>query len=94
MTGFRVGLSLIAGYALVTAYAPACFAQGTADAAAKIPALMQAKLADGVNVDYIRVPLEKFDVRVLAARVPIFEKKRRTEPTIEPRALGKRIFAT
>jgi len=34
---------------------------------------MQTELSNGVDVHYLRVSLDKFDVRVLAARVPLFE---------------------
>jgi hypothetical protein len=72
-------LSLSAACALLMLLASPCFAQAGIDNTGKAPVLIKSKLPNGVEISYVRVPLDKFDIRVLAARVPMFERAQQVQ---------------
>jgi hypothetical protein len=67
MTVYRIALSII----IVSAVGHVHFALGAADNSVQRPVLRQTKISNpSVDVNYVRVSLKDFDVRVLAASAP------------------------
>lgn len=82
MTALRFSLLVVA---LFASFVPACYAQSST---AGRPNLKQLKLSSGVTIHYVRVALDKYDVRVLAARVPLVERAQQVQRSIERSASG------